>query len=230
MSYTLISYNPIENVFQWMADYYFVLSPNFDVMINNDKITLKRKLIYYTNFAIQLSILIKYIYLAIYDDPDTVGLLGESFHYLTNIYYVSHIYLAIQLTLLPCLMYIHHIGDRRVANIFVTISRFDNNLALNRINNRKVTTNLLVMNKVAAIILMQSKWLVYPLVYLFCAISVYLEQPRRYNVVTLAINSIVQWVGLVNVTGRVTKLQVWKMIFRHFTFEHGSFIILSNII
>ena len=70
----LHSYNPIENVFQWMADYYVVLSPNFDHVINTSKVPLKSKLIYYTNFAVQFSVLIKYAILGIHGDRYTVAL------------------------------------------------------------------------------------------------------------------------------------------------------------
>ena len=135
----LHSYKPIENVFQWLADYYIVLSPNFDDLINNSKVTLKRKLIYYTNFAIHLSVLIKYTFLSKYGDPYTIALMGESLHYLSSIYFASYFFLSIQGILVPLLMYVRYIGDRQMANILVTISQFDNNRVFNRINNRKVT-------------------------------------------------------------------------------------------
>ena len=200
----LHSYNTIENVFQWLADYCVVLSLNFNDVINKSKVTLKRKLIYYTNFAIQLSVLIKYAFLGIYGDPHTIALLGESFHYLTNIYFASHLFVWIQLTMVPILIYMRYIGDKRVAKIFVTISRFDSNRALNRINNRKLTKKVWLMNKMFAIIMMATKWLICPLVSLYCAISVHLEQPTRYNIVTLAINSFVQLASVVNTLGIIT--------------------------
>ena len=147
----LHSYYPTENVFQWFADYYLVLSPNFDDVINNSKITLKRKLFYYTNFAIHLSVLIKYTFLAKYSDPNTIALLGESYHYLTNIYFAIHFNVSIELNVLPLIMYMRYIGDRQVAKVLVTISQFDTNRAFNRINNRKLTKNSWLMNKIAAI-------------------------------------------------------------------------------
>ena len=49
----LHSYNTIENVFQWLADYCIVLPPDFDDVINKSKVPLKRKLFYCTNFAVQ---------------------------------------------------------------------------------------------------------------------------------------------------------------------------------
>ena len=200
----LHSYNPIENVFQWLADYYIVFSPNFDDSINNSKITLKRKLIYYTNFAIHLSVLIKYTILSTYDDPNTIALLGESLHYLTNIYFISYLFVLIELTIVTCIIYVRYIGDQRLAKIFVTISRFETDLLFNRINNLKVTTKIWLMNKMFAIIMVLSTWLFLPLVLLYCAISVHLEESTRYNFVTLAINSIFQLVCMVNITGMVT--------------------------
>ena len=199
----LHSYNPIENVFQWMADYYYVLSPNFDDSINNSKVPLKRKLYYYTNFAIHLSVLIKYTFLAKYSDPNTIALLGESYHYLTNIYFAIHFNVSMELNVLPLIIYVRYIGDRKVAKVLVTISQFDTNRAFNRINNRKLTKNLWLMNKIAAITMKQSKWLIFPLIMLYCAISVYLEQPTRYNIITLAINSIAMGIVYVNTIGRV---------------------------
>ena len=199
----LHSYNPIENVFQWLADYYLVLSPNFDSIITNGKVTSKRKLIYYTNFAIELAVLIKYTILATYGDPYTVAVLGESFHYLANIYFVSTLYLSIQLTIVPIVMQMSYISDRGVAKILVTISRFDNNRVINRINHRKVTMKLWLMNKMAAIILMQSKWIIFPLVILYGAISVYIEQGASYNLATLVINSIFLWISTINIIGKV---------------------------
>ena len=198
----LHSYNPIENVFQWMADYYLVLSPNFDDVINNSKITLKRKLIYYTNFAIHLSVLIKYTFLAKYSDLYTIALLGESLHYLFNIYIISYIFVLAELTFVPLMMYMRYMGDRRVANSLVTISKFDTNRAFNRINNRKVTNKVWLMNKMFAIIIILINWVIIPLALLYCAISVHLDQTTRHNLATLAINSVILLATLIILTGR----------------------------
>ena len=206
----LHSYNPIENVFQWFADYYYVLSPNFDDVINNSKITLKRKLIFHINFAIHLFELIKYLILTKYGDPYTLAVLGESIHYVTNNYFHSHILVSMEMTALPCIMYVRYIGDQQLAQILVKISQFDTNRAFNRINYRKVTKKVWLMDKIATMIKKHTKWLAYPLLILYCAISVYHEQPTRYNLVTLAINSIVHWVCMVNLAGRVIKQSLIK--------------------
>ena len=193
-----------------MADYYVLLSPNFDDVINNSKVPLKRKLIYYTNFVIQFSVLIKYAILGIHGDRYTVALLGESLHYLTNIYFASHLFVWTQLTMVTLLMYVGYIGERQVAKILVTISRFDSNRAFNRINNRKLTMKLWLMNKMFAIIMIPTKWLIFPFPLLYCAISVHLEEPARYNLVTLAINSIIQLACLVNTIGRLTIIRQFE--------------------
>ena len=198
------SYNPIENVFQWFADYCVVLSPKFDDVINNSKITLKRKLFYYTHFAIHLSVLIKYIILVTYGDPNTAKLLGESLHYLCNIYFANHLLLWLQLTVITIIINLRYIGEQRIVKILVTISQFDCKRPFNRINNRKFKMKLWLVNKVFAIIMIPTKWLIFPFAFLYCWISVHFEEPSRYNLVTLAINSIVQFASSVNATGRLT--------------------------
>ena len=115
------------------------------------------------------------------------------------------------------LIYVGYIGERQVAKILVTISRFDSNQAFNRINNRKLTMRLWLMNKMFAIIMIPTKWLIFPFPLLYCAISVHLEEPARYNLVTLAINSIIQLACLVNTIGRLTNIRQFKKQFFNIT-------------
>ena len=96
----IIAYNPIHDVYLFLGDGYAILSSNFDQFTNGGNVTFERRLRYYAIFIIHVLVTIKYTILAIYDDPNTIAMFGESFHVLTNIYYCSRLCLSSQIAAL----------------------------------------------------------------------------------------------------------------------------------
>ena len=153
---------------------------------------------YYATFAIHLLVMIKYAILTIYDDNYTIAMFGESFHVLTNIYYISRLCLSLTLAIVPIKFTSLYIGDKFVANIFVTISRLQTSLAFNRINNRKVTAKIWLMSKLYTKSIFPINWIVFPASMLYYATVAYTISPIPVNLVTLAFNSTIQCLWLIN--------------------------------
>ena len=198
LKYKIINYDPIRDVCQVIADSCLVLSSNFDQMINNDNVAFWRRMKYHATFAIHLLVMIKYAILAIYDDPYTIAMLGESMHVLANINFASRMFFSVQIILLPLKFTLGEIGDKFIADILVTISQLDTSLPLNRINNRKLKTKIWLISKLYTKSI-PFTWIILPMAILYCIILVYLDSPVPVNPITLLVNGLFQHIWLKNV-------------------------------
>ena len=201
LSTKILGYNPVRDVCRFVCDNYLVISPNLDQVLNNGNVTLARKVMYSIYFAIHLLVTIKYAILTIYGDSYTIAMLGESFHSLMNIYYISRLLLSIQMFMVPIKLTVLYISDQSMAKMLLTISRFDTSLALNRINNRKLKLKVWLMSKLIIKIMKPVRYLIIPAIMLYCLAISYFNSPVRYNLVTLIVNSIIQYMWLYNLTG-----------------------------
>ena len=192
------TYNPVHQVCQLLANHYMLLSDNFDDIINGKGVSVWRKLGNYSNISMHLAILIKYAVLVKHDGSGTLAMFGESFHKLADVYYISRVCLSIQLIVVPFLLTFGYFGDQYITNALQSISRFDKTSPFNWINNRKQFFKLLLMTNLCKIILKIHKWVIFPIVLLYCSNSVYLDGSLKYNLVTLVISSIVQYMYLTN--------------------------------
>ena len=191
-------YNPIHDVCHFLGESYLVLSSNFDQMTNGGDVTLGRRMMYQATFAIHLLVMIKYAILAIYDDIYTIAMFGESFHVFNNIYICSHLCLSVQMAIVPIKFTVLSLDDKFVANMLLTISRFQTSFPLIRIDNRKVNAKIWLMSKLFNKFMLPLKWFVIPTAMIYCSTLAYTISPIPVNLVTLAFNSIIQWVWLIN--------------------------------
>ena len=194
----IIAYNPIRDVCRILGESCLVLSSNMDQMIKDGNVTFERRIKYHAIFVIHLLVAIKYAILVIYDDPNTIAMFGESFHVLTNIYYCSRLCLSFQIAIVPIKFTLLYFDDQLVANILMTISRFQTSLPFNRINNRKVTAKIWLMSKLFTKFSLPLRWIILPATMLYCSTLAYTNSPIRVNPVTLAIHFIIQCVWLIN--------------------------------
>ena len=193
----IIAYNPIRDVCQFFGDSCLVLSPNMYQMTNAGNISFGRKIRYYGTFVIHLVVTIKYAILAIYNDPYTIAMSGESFHVLTNIHFMSGFGFSMQMILLSNRLYTWYMGERYIVDMFVTISQLDTSLPFNRINNRKLTTRMWLMSKLSTKSL-PFTWIVFTALILYCLTWVYLYSSVPVNLVNLIVNSSIQCIWLCN--------------------------------
>ena len=191
-------YDPIGDVCQILGDSCLVLSQNMDQLTNGGNVSFGRRMKYNAMFAIHLLVTIKYAILAIYDDIYTIAMFGESFHLLNNIYYCSRLCLSFQMAVLPIKFIALYFGDQFVANMLMTISRFQTSLVFIRINNRKVTAKIWLMRKLYSKSIFPIKWIVFPAAMFYYAILAYTISPIPVNLVTLAFNSTINCLWLIN--------------------------------
>ena len=197
LHYKLHTYNQVNEVCGFLIDSYFVLSENFDDMINANDVRFGRKMKYYFNLAMHLAVTVKYIILMNRGDNATVAMFGESFHVLANIHYVIRMCLSIQMIMVPCLITFRLIGDQYVAKVLQEYCYIDCIKPFNRINNRKLSLNLWLMSKVFTNCLSLCSWFVFPPALLFCSIRVYLNDSVNNSIFILAIGSVIQlfWIN-----------------------------------
>ena len=148
-----------------------------DLMRAGGNVTFGRRMSYHATFAIHLLVMIKYVILAIYDDDCTIAMFGESFHLLTNIYYCSRLCLSFQIAIVPIKFTLLYFGDKFVANILMTISRFQTKLSFNRINNRKLNTKIWLMSKLYNKFMLPLRWIVFPAAMFYCSTLAYTNSP-----------------------------------------------------
>ena len=141
------AYDPVHDVCQFLADNYVVISENFDDMINAKVVSFSRSVKYYSNFAMHLAILCKYIILMHHGDSATLAMLGESFHVMANIHYISRLCLSILMTMLPILFTMRYFTNQYVAEAIQSVSNHDTTSAFIRIKNRRLSVMLWVMSR-----------------------------------------------------------------------------------
>ena len=140
----------------------------------------------------------------------------ESFHLLNNIYYCSRLCLSFQMAVLPIKFIALYFGDQFVANMLMTISRFQTSLVFIRINNRKVTARMWLMSKLYTKSIFPIKWIVFPAAMFYYSTLAYTTSHITVNLVTLAFNSTIQCLWLINLieicyAGAVTFFFVMSM-------------------
>ena len=123
---------------------------------------------------------------------------GESFHLLTNIHHCSRLCLSLQMTMVPFKLTFLYFEDQFVANMLLTISRVQTSSPFIRINNRKVTAKMWLMNKLDTKFRFPLKWIFLPAIMFYCSTLAYTNSPIPVNLVTLAFNSIIQCLWLIN--------------------------------
>ena len=194
----IITYNPIRDVCRILGDSCLVLSPNMDQMTNDGNVTFGRRMRYYATFVFHLLVTIKYAILAIFDDSYTIAMFGESFHLLTNIYYCSRLCIAMSSAILPIKFLLVYFDEKYVPNMLLTISQFQTSLPFIRINNRKVSTKIWLMSKLYTRFRFPIKWIIIPATMFYCSTMAYTNSLIPVNLLTLAINSTIQCVWLIN--------------------------------
>ena len=205
LSSKIIDYNPVRDVCHFVDGSYLIISPKLDEVLKDGNVTLGRKVMYSIYFAIHLLVMIKYVILAIFGDPYTIAMLGESFHSLMNIYYISRLLLSIQIIMVPTKLTVLYLGDQYLAKVFLTISQFDTSLAFNRMNNRKLKLKIWLMSKLITKLMKPARYVIIPVVMLYCLTMTFFDTLVHYNLVTLVIgmivNSIIQYIWLYNLVG-----------------------------
>ena len=194
----IIAYNLIHDVCRMFGDSFLVLSSNMDQMTNDGNVTLSRKIMFHATFFIHLLVMIKYAILVKYDDPYTIAMFGESVHLLTNIYYCSRLCLSLQMAFIPIKFTFLYFDDSFVANMLMTISRFQTSLPFIRINNRKLTSKIWLMSKLYTKFNLIMRWFVFPATMFYCSILAYTNSTIPVNLVVLAFNSIIQCIWAIN--------------------------------
>ena len=160
--------------------------------------TFRRRMRLYSTFVIHLLVMIKYAILTKYDDPYTIAMFGESLHLLTNIYYCGRLCLSIQMAFVPMKFVFLYLDDRFLANMLLTISRFQTGLPLIRINNRKLTTKIWLISNLSSKLMFPLKWIIFPATMFYCSTLAYTNSPIPVNPVTLGLHFIMQCVWMTN--------------------------------
>ena len=71
-------YSPVKDIFRFLSESNLILSVNLVELMNGDKVSFSRKIEYYSNFAIHIAIMIKYMILVYHDDRHTLAMFGET--------------------------------------------------------------------------------------------------------------------------------------------------------
>ena len=71
-------YSQVEDICRFLSESNLILSVNLAELMNGDKASFRRKLKYYSNFAIHIAIMIKYMILVNQDDRNTLTKFGET--------------------------------------------------------------------------------------------------------------------------------------------------------
>lgn len=194
-------YDPVHDICRILSANYLILSENFDDIVSERKVSFARQTKYYTNLVMHLVILVKYVVFMISARPERLATLGESFHMVSNIHYITRICLSIQMIMIPLIFTLNLFGDQYVAEVFTKVSQLDKSVPFSRVSYRKLSARLWFMNKAIDKIVSIYRWLVFPSALLYCSIVVYMKSEVPYNLLILAINSTLQSIWLTNSIG-----------------------------